>query len=145
MLVCSNVVLARRLSSCSFCCHVYLEELKQLWYYLHSKFFVLTVANSKQLTSSEPAALLDLLLPCFIGPLIVSSRAFSFGYRTRVEGCSVMIIFVVWQLALLTVMFLQVLEDMSGFVLGNHACRENVALVCGLELLGAIVTHFSVG
>lgn len=70
-----------------------LRGLKQLWYYLHSKFSVLTVLsiltiltnNSKQLTSSEPAAFLDLLLLCFVGTLILSSRACSFGCRLRVE------------------------------------------------------------
>lgn len=55
-----------------------------------------------------------------------------------------MIIFVVWQLVLLTVVLLRVLEDMSGSVLGIHACREDVALVFGLELLGAIVMCFSI-
>lgn len=40
-----------------------------------------------------------------------------------------MMIFVVWQLEILTVMLLQVLEDMSGSVLGIHACREDAALV----------------
>lgn len=41
-----------------------------------------------------------------------------------------MMIFVVWQLEILTVMLLQMLEHMSGSVLGIHACREDVARVC---------------
>ena len=53
----------------------------------------------------------------------------------------IIIFFVVWQLVLLTAMLLQVLEDMSGSVLAR---REDVALVFGLELLGAIVMRFSI-
>lgn len=41
-------------------------------------------------------------------------------------------------------MLLQVSEDVNGSVLRIHVCREDVALVFGLELLGAIVMCFSI-
>lgn len=55
-----------------------------------------------------------------------------------------MMIFVVWQLEILTVMLLQVLEDMSGSVLGIRACREGAALVFVLELVAAMAKSFSI-
>lgn len=55
-----------------------------------------------------------------------------------------MMIFVVWQLEILAVMLLQVLEHVSGSVLGIHACREDVALVFVLELVAAMAKSFSI-
>lgn len=55
-----------------------------------------------------------------------------------------MVVFAVWQLEILAVMLLPVLEHLSGSVLGIHVCREDVALVFVLELVAAVARSFSI-